>query len=84
MELFVQEVAAAISGEHAPGAIRAVGCGGQADDQELSLRIAEAGDGAAPVRFVAVGAALGAGDFLAVANQARAFAALDNLSVEYD
>ena len=84
MELFVQEVAAAVSGEHAPGAIRAVGRGGQADDQELSLRIAESGDRAAPVRFVPVGAPLGARDFLAVANQARAFAALDDLSVEYD
>jgi len=84
MELFVQEVAAAVSSEHASSAIRAVGRGGQANDQELSVRIAEAGDGAAPVRFVPVGTALDARDFLAVANQARAFAALDDLSVEYD
>ena len=84
IKLFVKKIAGAIAGEHAPGAIRAVRRGSEADDQELRVRIAESRDRPAPILLIAIRAALGACDFFAVANQARTFAALNDLSVEYD
>jgi hypothetical protein len=56
--------------------------GGEAENQQLRVRVAEAGDGLAPVVPVAVGEALFGGDGFAILDQARAFAAPDDLAVE--
>src|SRR5262249_37834229 len=53
-----EEVAGTIPGEDAAGPVRAVRGGGQSRDQYASRRIAEAGDGSAPVVVLAESRAL--------------------------
>lgn len=65
-----EEVAGAVAGEDAAGAVGAMGAGGEAEDEEAGGGVAKAGDGAAPVRFRLVGAALDLRDVLAVIAQA--------------
>src|ERR1700731_4726720 len=82
MKLRVEEIAGAVSSEHAPGAIGAV-CGGRKpDDDEISLRVAKGRHGTAPVGPIAVRSALGAGYFLAITHQAGALAALRDFALE--
>ena len=78
----IHEVAGSVAGEWASGAIGAVSAGSQSHDQDAGLGIAESGDGLAPVFPVAVGAALLAGDLLAIGNQARTASAGDHVPVE--
>ena len=73
---------AAVAGEHAPGAVRAVGGGGQADDQDARATVTGARDRAAPVLVVAVGAAALAGDLGAVVDQAGAEAARGHVALD--
>jgi len=73
-----EKIARAVAGEDAAGAVGAVGGGGQADQQEARVGIAEAGDGLAPVDVVAMGRLLVPGDLRAVAAQARAVLAGDD------
>ena len=82
VEGLVEEIAGAVASEDAAGAVGAVCTGGEADDDEAGFGIAERGDGAAPVDFVAVGAALGLGDGLAVFAEAGALVAVDDLFLE--
>ena len=82
VECLVEEIAGAVAGEDAAGAVGAVGSGGESDDDEAGLGVAERGDGAAPVGFVAVGAALGLGDVLAVFAEAGALVAIDDFFLE--
>ena len=82
VEGLVEEIAGAIAGEDAAGAVGAVGTGGEADDDEAGFGIAEGGDGEAPVGFVAIGAALGLGDGLAVLAEAGALVAVGDLFLE--
>ena len=63
----VARSADAVAGEHAPGAVRPVRGGRQADEQQPRAGIAEAGDRLAPVGFVAKGPPLFARDLRAVA-----------------
>ncbi len=77
-----EEVAGAVAGEDAAGAVGSVGAGGEADDDEAGGGIAEGGDGAAPVGLVAVSAALDFGDVAAVIAEARALLAVDDLALE--
>lgn len=65
-----EEVAGAVAGEDAAGAVGAVGSGGEAEDEDARGGVAEAGDGAAPIGLGLVGAALDFGDVLAVLAQA--------------
>ena len=65
----VTRAASAVAGEHATRAIGAVRRGGKAEQQKTRRRIAEAGDGAAPVRLFAVRAFLFARDSRAVVTQ---------------
>ena len=59
-------------------------CGGrEANDHQSCLGIAERGHGASPIGPVAIGAALGARDFLAVVHQARALAAIRDFALEH-
>ena len=62
----VHEVAGAVSGEGAAGAVGSVGSGGEAEDEDAGLFVAEAGDGFGPVLLVDVGAALDAADVFTV------------------
>ena len=57
MESNKERVGRAIAGEHAPGAVAAVGGWGQANDQQARLRVADARQGAPPVLLFAVGRA---------------------------
>ena len=82
MKRLVEKIAGAVAGEHAAGAIGAVRGGSEAENQEPGARIAKAGNGLAPVFPVAKRETLFARDFFAVAHQARALPALDDLSVE--
>jgi hypothetical protein len=59
-----------------------VSAGGEADDEEAGVRIAESGDGLAPVVFVAVGAPFRFRDGGAVRTEARAEAAGDDVAVQ--
>jgi len=53
----VHEIAGAVAGEGASGAVGSVGSGGEAEDEDAGAGIAEAGDGTGPVSLVYVGAA---------------------------
>jgi len=81
-EGLVEEVAGAITGEDAAGAVGAVGSGGEADDDEAGFRVTEGGYGAAPVIVAEIGPAFHAGDGLAVFAEARALVAGDDLALE--
>ena len=58
----VHEVAGAIAGEGAAGAIGAVSTRGEAEDEDAGAWVSEAGNGASPVGLVLVGATSGLGD----------------------
>ena len=78
----VKEIAGAITGEHAAGAIRAV-CGGrESQNQQLRLGINKTGNGFAPILPFAIGTALFTRNFFAVFDEARAFPARDNFFVQ--
>jgi len=82
VESGIEKIAGAVAGEDAAGAIAAVGGGGEAENQELRVGIAEAGDGFAPVGPIAKGAAFFLRDFFTVNDEARAFAAGDDFFVQ--
>ena len=77
-----KKIAGAVAGEDAAGAIAAVGSGGEPENEELRKRIAETGDGFAPVGPIAKGAAFFLRDFFTVNDEARAFAAGDDFFVQ--
>jgi hypothetical protein len=62
----IHEISGAIAGEGAPGAVGSVSSGGEAEDENAGLRVAEAGNGTGPVGVVDVGAAAGFADAGAV------------------
>jgi hypothetical protein len=62
----VHEVAGAVAGEGAAGAVGAVSAGCEAEDENAGERISKAGHGARPVGLVEVGAAFGLSDASAV------------------
>ena len=68
----VQDVAGAIAGEHAAGAVGSVGAGREAEDENGRGGIAKRRDGTAPILPVAVGAALELRDFRRMPAQAGA------------
>ena len=74
-----QPVARAVAGEHAAGAVAAVGRGRQAEDEDARGGIAEAGDRAAPVLLAGERRALLARHLLAPRDQPRAAPAGDDL-----
>jgi len=76
-----EKITGAVAGEDAAGAIPTVGGGGEPENQELRVRITEAGDRFAPVDPIAKGAAFFLGDFFAVDDEARAFAAGDDFLI---
>lgn len=78
----IEKIPGAVSGEHAPGAIRAVRCGSESKNHDLRLRVAEPWDGLAPVLPFAIRAALFARDFFPVFHEAVTFAASDNFLVQ--
>ncbi len=84
MELRVQEIAGAVSGEHAPGPIGAMRGGRQSDDDEGGFEITKGRNRASPVGPIAIRTALGSRDFLAVTHQAGTLAAFRDLAFEFD
>ena len=60
----VHEVAGAVAGEWAAGAVGSVSAGGETEDEDAGAGVSEAGNGTAPVGLVLVGAAFGLGDAL--------------------
>lgn len=79
----VEDIAGAISGEHAAGAIGTVGSGCETEDEDAGLRVAERGNGTAPIGLVAVGAALEFRDFRSMGAEAGTAAASDDFLFEY-
>src|SRR5450759_2932033 len=77
-----EEVAGGIAREDPAGPVGAVRAGGQADEEDPRLLVAEAGDRAAPVGLVAVAGDLRAGLTLAPLHEARARPALADHGVE--
>ena len=77
-----EKIAGAVSSENAAGAVAAVGGGSEAENEELGMRVAETGDGLAPVGPIAKGSAFFLGDFFAVNDEARALAAGDDFFVQ--
>lgn len=75
----VHEVAGAVSGEGAAGAVGSVGAGSKAEDEHARAGIPEARYGTSPVLLVLVGAAAGLADSGAVGAEARAELAGDDL-----
>src|SRR5207237_790926 len=71
-----EEVAAAVAGEDAAGAVRAVGGRGEAEDEDARRRVAEARDRAAPVLLVGERLAPYTRDLLAPLDQPGAAAAV--------
>ncbi len=82
MERGVQEIPRAISGEHPPGSVRAVGAGSQPQDQQLRVGVAEASQRLAPILVTAIRASLLDRDFFAVRHQPRARVATLDLTPE--
>jgi hypothetical protein len=68
----VHEVAGAVAGEGAAGAVGSVGSRSEAKDEDSGARIAETGDGAGPVGLILIGAAFGFADALTVGAKASA------------
>src|SRR5262249_9372553 len=83
VERGVEEVAGAVAGEDAAGAVAAVRRGRQADDQHARLGIAEAGDRLAPVVLSAERTALDARDLFTPRDQPRTTAATYDLLVQH-
>ncbi len=75
---FVQPITTAVAGEGAPRTVGAMRCRGQPDDQESSKRVAEAGNGSAPIGFAPKPAHLLSRHVLAVRHEPGAASALDN------
>jgi hypothetical protein len=67
----IHEFAGGVSGKRATGAIGTVGAGRESEHEHAGMRIAEAGNGFAPVLVFAVSAALLACNLLAIHNQTR-------------
>lgn len=77
---WVHEVAGAVSGKGAAGAVGPVGSRGEAEDEDAGAGVAEAGNGTGPVGLVLVGAALDLADASAVVAEAGAtFAGYDGI-----
>jgi hypothetical protein len=62
----IHEVAGAVAGEGAAGAVGSVGAGREAEDEDSGAGVAKAGDGTGPVGLVLVRAAFGFADAAAV------------------
>jgi len=77
-----EKIAGTVAGEDAAGAVAAVSGGGEPENEELRVRIAETGDGSAPISPIAEGAAFFLGDFFAVDNEARALATGDDFLIQ--
>ena len=74
----VHEVSGAVASERAAGAVRSVGAGREAQDEDAGAGISEAGNRASPVGLVEIGAAFGLADTLAVFTEPRAEVAGDD------
>ena len=79
MHRSVEPLARAVAGEHPTGAVGAVRCGREADDDDVRARVAEPGHGPAPVVVVAERRSLLRGDLLAPRDQSWAGPTRDDL-----
>ena len=77
-----EPVARAVAGEHAAGAVGAVGGGRQAEQADARVGVAEAGHGAAPVLLVGKRRALLPRHLLAPLDEPRAATAVGDLALE--
>ena len=62
----VHEVSGAVAGEGAAGAVGSVGAGGEAEDEDAGVGIAESGNRSCPVLLVTIGFTAGLADSVAV------------------
>jgi putative FmdB family regulatory protein len=76
-----QPIAAAVSGEHWPGTVGAVGGRCKPDDQMKRIRITKRGHRLAPIILVQVGSLFLLGNLLPPCNESRTEAASDHLLV---
>src|SRR5215510_14915417 len=79
----VQEVAGTVAGEHASGSIRTVRARRQAQQEQLGVPVAKSRNPPTPVSPAAVGPPFFACHLFPMRDQARAFAAGDNLFRQY-
>lgn len=82
VERAIQPVSASVAREYAPCPVPSVRSGGETDDQEAGVRVAEPRNGSPPILPLAERRALRAGDRFAVPHKARALAALDDFRGE--
>jgi len=83
MQSFKQEIGGAVASEDAACAISAVRCRSQPENKKFGIRIAEAGDTAAPVSPFAEGSPSFPRHFFAIFHQARAFTARAYLFLDH-
>ena len=83
VEHAVKHIARTVAGEHAAGAVRAVGARSQAEDQDACLRIAKRGYRLSPINPVPVGSPFDLGDAGDVVTQTGASAAPHNFVLKY-
>ena len=83
VKLFEQEIPGAVPREHSPRAVGAMRGGREADQNKIGFGIAKRRYGTPPIGPVAIRAALGARDLLAIVHQARALAAIRDLTLQY-
>lgn len=79
----IEKIARGVAGELASRAVGAVRAGGESHYKDARSRIAESGDGLAPVFFVDIRLALDPRHFLAPSDEAGTLAAGDDFGVEY-
>jgi len=83
VELAIQPVPAAVSGEHPPSPVPAMSGGCEAYDQQPGVRVPEPGNGSAPVRPVPERSPLLPRNGFAVLHQAGTSSATDDYGVQF-
>src|SRR3954464_4319546 len=78
----VEKVGGAIAGEHAAGAIGAVRTGREAEDQHLSIDVAETRHGLGPVFPIEIGATLNGANLAAMIDEPGTLRASGDVAIE--
>src|SRR5215469_5101120 len=79
----IHKVPGSVPCERTPGAVGAVGTGGETENYDSRIGIAESGHAFCPVLPIAIGTALLACNLFAIAHQPRAAGAGDDFSIKF-
>ena len=80
---WVQEIAAGVTGEHPAGTVGTMRAGRQANDHDLCVGVAKAGNRFSPVVLILISPAFCDGHLFPPGNQARAFPAGSDFIFEF-